>query len=346
MKKNEYTKIIDDIKAMPGVKETIWKNLITKKETGTSIRKWKYMAAGILGLCVLTCSLPTAAEGIRSLLMREVPHYESLTESVETNIFRETDGHIQVDVEELLSDGMAVYMTVKYTAIDDIGKQWLNEYELKQIAGIFDISLNPDMGDMTVNKTNYSYGTIELTDRATENERLFFLKMESSSRDYLSGNGIFTFPLTNGPQKAILDISGNIEIHSYELSNEESPSELYTPSFIEISPMSFVIYAHNHGVFERETDGDYSMERWLMPPEEINALEKNSYFIMSDGRKEILPPGGHTTTYPKPENLNSDVVLYYGLFLEYGENNQITAKTIDPAEIDAVIINGVRYEFE
>lgn len=346
MKKSEYKKVMDDIGAMPGVKEEIWEKLKAGKAADRPRRGWRYAAAAVIGLCVLTCSYPAVAAGIRSLLVREMPYYGEVAQSVETGIFTETDGHVQVSVEELLSDGMGVYMTVKYMAQDEAGRKWLKEYEPKQVMGSFDLSLVPDMGDMTVSKTNYSYATMELTDQAGEEERLFLVKMESSSRDYEAGKGIFYFPMTEGRQKTVLDISGNVEVRAFKLSDEESPSQLYTPSFIEISPMSFVIYAYNHGVFERKTEGDYSMERWLMSPEEIDALEANSYFIMKDGSKEMLPPGGHTTTYPKVENLNSDVVLYHGMFHEYTEQGNAVAKIMNLDEMEAVVINGVRYEFE
>jgi hypothetical protein len=109
--------------------------------------------------------------------------------------------------------------------------------------------------------------------------------------------------------------------------------------------MSFVIYAYNHGVFERKEEGDFTVERWLMPPEEIDALEDNSYFVMTDGTKEMLPPGGHTTTYPKAENLNSDVVLYHGMFVDNTIDGGAVAKLMNLDEIEAVVIAGVCYEF-
>lgn len=346
MKESEYKKVMDEIKARPGVKEEIWERLIEESQTKHPGKVWKYAVAAVAGLCVMICSYPAVASGIRSLLMREMPYYNEVAQSVEEGIFSETDGHILVSVEELLSDGMGVYMTVKYTAQDETGKQWLKEYEPKQVMGSYDLSLVPDMGDWTVSKTNYSYATMELADHAGEEERLFLVKMESSSRDYEAGKGIFYFPMTEGRQETVLDISGNVEVRAFKLSDEESPSQLYTPSFIEISPMSFVIYAYNHGVFERKTEGDYSMERWLMPAEEIDALEDNSYFVMKDGSKEMLPPGGHTTTYPKAENLNSDVVLYHGMFVDYTEKGNPVAKIMNLDEIEAVVIGGVRYEFE
>lgn len=346
MKECEYRKVLDDIEAKPGVKEEIWRNLTEEKVVNCSQKRWRYAVAAVIGLCVLTCSYPAVAAGIRSFLVREMPHYKELEPSVEEGLFSETDGHIRVSVEELLSDGMGVYMTVKYAAQDETGKQWLKEYEPKQVMGSYDLSLVPDMGDMTVNKTNYSYATTELTDRAGEEERLFLVKMESSSRDYAAGKGIFYFPMTEGRKETVLDISGNVEVRAYKLSQEESPSRLYTPSFIEISPMSFVIYAYNHGVFERKKEGDVTRERWLMPPEEIDALEANSYFVMKDGSKEMLLPGGHTTTYPKEENRNSDVVLYHGMFQEYTTQGNPVAKIMNLDEIEAVVINGVRYEFE
>ena len=237
-----------------------------------------------------------------------------------------------MSVEELLSDGVVVNMTVKYTALDETGKQWLENFELTDT----NLCLDPYMLDTTEYGTNYGRGTEELTDQATENERVFFLQLESSSRDYSEAKGKFLFPLTQSKEEVLLDISGNLEISSFKLKAETEASEYYTPTYVEISPMSFVIYAKEHGVIEKVISDNKPMEMWMLPDKEIVSLESKSYFIMKDG-SELKPDSGwHNTTYPKTENMYSDLMLYSSTFSE----------VMNVDDFEALVINGVWFEFE
>jgi len=137
---------------------------------------------------------------------------------------------------------------------------------------------------------------------------------------------------------------GTTELTDYAKENERifmlqiEASRYYTPTCIEISPMSFVIYAKEHGVIEGET--------WVLPHEEIESLEKNSYFIMKDGSHKIPGSGAHNMTQPKPENMNSDLMLYSTAFTDYSESSMGIPKLMNVDDFEAVVINGVRFEFE
>ena len=74
-------------------------------------------------------------------------------------------------------------------------------------------------------------------------------------------------------------------------------------------------------------------------------LLKKSYFIMKDGSKEPLNNGWHNTTHAKEENMNSDVILYSNQFMDSTEMIPTTPKLMDVEEFEAVVINGVRFEF-
>ncbi len=353
MKKSEYRKAVEMIKPDEGVKEVIWEEIVNENtelvKKSSKVRKgcvWGYVGAALVLICVVGVSAPVVASEIRSLILRETPSYEPLSDAIETSVFTKSDEHIQVTVEELLSDGVVVDMTVKYTALDEIGKQWLAAFEVGSDQYIFSINLKPHMSNTIEYGVNFSYGTVELKDRATETERVFLVGLQTSGRTYSDNLGVFTFPLTETTETTMLDISGNVEIRSFQLQGEGVASEYYTPTYIEISPMSFVIYANNHGVYERIQEGDYRKEKWLLPDEEIDSLEKNSYFVMKDGSVEQLPPGAHNATHSKPENMYSDVMLYSERFHNYSDDYQAIPKIMNLDDFEAVVINGVRFEFE
>ncbi len=118
-----------------------------------------------------------------------------------------------------------------------------------------------------------------------------------------------------------------------------------TPTCTELSPLSFVIYAKNHGVFERAEAGSYSWEHWLLPDAEHESLVKNSYFILKDGSRQAIDYGWCNATHANADNMYSDVMLYSNQFMDCTEVIPSTPKLMDLEEFEAVVINGMRFEF-
>ena len=349
MRKEDYVNVIEQITPEEEVKKEIWNRV--SQSTGTqkktiAFKKWGLVAAVLAIVCVAGVYAPTAVAEIRSHILRETPSYGPLADAVETAIFSKADEHICVTVEELLSDGVVVEMTVKYTALDRTGKKWLEKMDTGIAQGEYKMNIQPCMINTIEYGVNYSYGAMELEEQATETERVFLLGFQASGRTYTDHQGVFTFPMTETTEEVLLDVSGNVEIRSFALKGAEAASEYYTPTYIELSPMSFVIYAQNHGVFERSQNDNYYEEKWLMPEEEIDALEANSYFIMKDGSREPLPQGAaHNTTHAKEDNLYSDVMLYSECFYSEPKEYRPSPEIMNLDEIEAVVINGVRFEF-
>jgi len=86
-----------------------------------------------------------AVSGINSLILQENEGYNSVGEKIETGIFVKADEHVQVSVEELLTDGMIARMTVKYTALDKKGQKWLEEFKVSTPEGNYALSLKAYM---------------------------------------------------------------------------------------------------------------------------------------------------------------------------------------------------------
>ncbi len=349
---NDYIKAIDKIVPDENAKDEIKKNLFSPEAQNTPVTMkkiksapaWKGLAAAIAVVCVVGVSVPVIAAGIRSLIINRTPSYAPLTSSIETSVYTQSDEHVKMSVEEMLSDGKVVNMTVKYTALDDAGKQWLKDLAVDNDS----LYLKPAMFEIPGHRTNFSWGTEELTDYASEDERVFMVELSADSRDYSDAKGVLSFPMTESPEEVMLDISGNVEIRSFMLESNEKASDYYTPTYIEISPMTFVIYAENHGVYERiisGENGEYTSETWLLPDKELDSLEKNSYFILKDGSKEYLYAGAHSATEAKEENHYSDVMLYSSNFIDSSDSMGGTPKLVNLDDFDAIVINGVRFEF-
>jgi len=59
-----------------------------------------------------------------------------------------------------------------------------------------------------------------------------------------------------------------------------------------------------------------------------------------------LPHGAHNATSPKEQNMESDLVLYSGMFYEDADGFFSKPKTMDLDEIEAIVINGVYFSLE
>lgn len=341
MKKSEYIKAMENIKPKPGVKEEIWEKLNAETKEDSKQGGWRYAVVTLLVLCVAAFSLPAVASGIRSLILQKMPSYESMEAKIETGIFTKSDEHLQMTVEEILSDGMCVYLTVCYTALDDAGRIWLSEYESSGSQYDMNLNLKPYIEDYTVSATNYSWRTVESEEVAQENERRFLLILETTSRDYDSGKGVLRYPMSDAVEETILEIDGNAEVLSFELSGKEAVSELYQPTYMEISAMSYVIYAKNFGVYERTEN----TEKWLMPDEEFDALEETC-LIMKDGSRYQVKNISSCTTTSKETNNHSDLVLMSGMFCESKEDGTEIPVLMDPNAVVGVEIKGVYYELK
>ena len=346
MKKEEYLAAINQIAPKENVKEELRDKLFTVKEAPhrKPAYRWGLIAAAFAVICLGTLSVPAVASGIRSFILNKFPSYSQITDAIDNAVYSQSDEHILMSVDELLSDGIVVNMTVRYTALDKEGEAWLASVNPSQNSGPDQLYVKPYMPNTVEYGTNCSYGTQELTEQATKTERLFLLEFVSSSRDYYGDTAVFTFPMTDGQQTTRLDVSGNLDIRTYTLHAKEPASEYYTPTCIELSPLSFVIYAKNHGVFERAEDGESYWEKWLLPDEEYDSLVKNSYFILKDGSRQAIDYGCCNATHANEANMYSDVMLYSNQFMDYTETFYGEPKLMDIDEIEAVVINGVRFE--
>jgi len=342
MNKKDFNNAIDTILPTNGIKEDIWDNIQISKRKSHTTKTWLSLAASLVFICMIIYSIPVIAAEIQSRLLEKMPTYEPLAEHIETNIFSKTDDHLSITVDELLSDGMAVYMFVHYTALDDIGREWLSEYSCPYQGYDPKLNLQPYIEDYSKSSANYSFPTFEQTELATENERYFIVAFESTSRDYNSKQGIFNFPMIDKNESTIIDVSSNIEILSYELHSDERISEIYQPTYVELSPMSFVIYAKNNGVYEQIGN----RETWLMTHEELELLEQTSYLLMEDGSKYQIINSASCTTYPKETNHYSDLVLLSGFFKEYTDDYINKPLLIDPQKVIGIEIKGTSYLFK
>lgn len=359
MKQEEYRKTVEQIKADSDVKERIWeeieerkvegkkKNKESDKKLGDKVNQRRlaplYWAAALLVVCGLFFTVPVVASEIQSWIIKMKPEYNSVSDKIETGVYSKSDGHVAMTVVELLSDEQNVYMTVKYEALDKEGEKWLAEENFVPSQGgdlrfcIYPYMEEENWGEHLV---NWAYDSREFTELATDTERWFYLYYEASSRDYHSGQGKFVYPMSEGYEETYLDTTGNVDVFLYELTGGTSPNEYYQPTNIQLSELSYTIYAMQNGVYTRETSETHTAGYWYLPDEELNKIHSSIYFVMEDGEKIQPDSGWMNGAAPCQENGYSNLVLSSNIF------EQELMENIDIEKIVGVEIQGVYYDIQ
>ncbi len=227
---------------------------------------------------------------------------ENITSEIQTDIFSDTDGHVSVTIEQLVSDGRHVHAAVHYEALDEVGQEWLSKDESFGITkdyvnGINQLLKIESFADNGM-AYNWSAGSTELKAYRTENERFFYSVAEFCQDvwDKDSFGAVFTYPTSTGIRTADIDVTVTMEIRGYKIIGDSVSSKYMTPVYLDISPLSYSLYAEvSDGVFmeEKLPDGGYR-RRLGVPFEEYMAevTDKELSLVFANGEKLVLPRFG------------------------------------------------------
>ena len=221
---------------------------------------------------------------------------ENLLNEIQTNVFEDSDGHVKVMVEQLISDGRYVHAAVHYQAIDEVGRKWLSGEPFGVGVNASHQIIHIQCDDKDYGGSS-SYGSHENKAYRTETDRYFYLVSDFYDavwdNDKLSG--YMQYPMTDGSRRADIAIESTMEIKRFNVAGDERCSKYLTPTYIEISPLSYALYAHDdHGLVASELlpSGGYSMYTTI-PFEEYNTeiLQKDKYLVMNNGERILLANG-------------------------------------------------------
>lgn len=270
MKQTKYFEAIEQISVSEEKQEEVWKAVLDRTEAGNkkkrSIPRWRGAAAAAVIVCVLAVSGTAFADDIQEFFKGILTQNENVKNDVEENVFSDTDGHVSMQVEELLSDEMVILATIRYEALDATGQEWLASFDPEVPFNAEDpadwndaiLQMEPDsQGNTVENGVNCSVGCEALKEYTTEKEKIFFLNIQASESAPALEQVILTYEMTDKLYTATLDTSTNVPVYEYDLSlrNHEAVSKYYTPTVLRISKLSYCVYGFNHGLYE-----DYSNE--------------------------------------------------------------------------------------
>jgi len=325
--------------------------------------KWLKVAAVAAALCCVFV-MTAFAEEIGSLFDGLFVKDEIVAQTVLTGVYTDNDGHVNMAVEELLSDGIAARVVVRYQALDQQGKDWLdslsNPSDTLDPNVFFGLNIRPAFKDWNTFEygVNWSYGAYELEDLRTETERCFVATMGSDRSGWGTNDVEFTYGMTDGKKNTLLNISTDIEKKVIDLDAPEDSDKLYTPLKATITPLSFVIEGEEDGIIdsriEQGANGENYYYQSVVNEEEID----NLYLHLTDGSWINLLAPSEYNLYGEQygDAVKPGTVIHDGAWLlcagnnSSGENSFIIAGThfMNPIDISSVAgfkLDGVYYEF-
>ncbi len=231
---------------------------------------------------------------------------EHLLLNVVTDYYTDKDDHVHLAVEEYITDGQRAFLTVRYTALDDEGKEWLDGFAPKYS----ELCIYPYI------PITGGFGNREIEEYRTETERCYYLQfnVDSVETDQL----LFIYSMTEGTRTKIFTLDENtVRRKLYKLVGEGSPTELYQPTCIALSELDYTIYGKNIGLYEYyvDRDGNTQMASFVTA-EQVEMMRKIPiYFVYQDGRKRRIfwTVGTGGDVVPTEENGYSDTTIASGI---------------------------------
>ncbi len=296
---NEIKKAFDSLAPTPEQKSRILAGIKKRAagETGTKPArkgvKWLRVAAVAAALCCVF-AMTAFAEEIGGFIAGIFTNDAVVGEEVRTYVYRDTDGHVEMTVEEVLSDNSTIRMVIHYRALDDEGAQWLSTLELYggdpewyNENWYFRLSADPAPGSRAAGGMTGAY---ELEDMRTETERRFVLLMELASDDW--GTAVLMkYGMTDGSRETEIDVTGNLEKRVYTLDSVQTPGKPYRPTSVSVTPLTVTVYGENLGAFyykEFETPYGIYSEIGPLSDEPIGSMSVK----FRDGSEMVMFRGG------------------------------------------------------
>lgn len=336
---NEFNKAMDKICPSEQQKNRMFDKALAMAEDDApkTVRrpKLKIIAASIIAAAALVGTTTVFADEIKSAFYKFFSDDSTISQDIIENIYEDSDGHVDFSVSRIVSDKINTYAIVKYTALDDVGEEWLsNRFASFDIIGKAEDMLNrglfikPD--DSTDAHISYMFGITdeEITDITEENSRVF--KISCTSADVVLNSDCvkIEYVMTSGKmRRALLDVSESIELTDIKLDRSIAADKLYIPAGVKLSPLGLMIYGENNGLYETSEDGN---SMWSTSDERLDSVKiirKDGSYIKYSNFISLCPVIGEGKGY--------DIALFSTFFKE----------PVDIADIDGVEINGVFYEF-
>jgi len=257
----EFNEAMDKICPSDEQKSRMFDNALSMAEaSSTSVKKrpkMKVIAVSLIAAAAMVGTTTAFADEIKTAFYNFFKDDSTISEQIIENIYEDTDGHVDFSVSRIVSDKMNTYAIVKYTALDETGKKWLDKrFASFDIVGKAEDILNrglyiePD--NYEDHYVNFSFGLNdeEITDSDEDNSRVFKLSCNSNDVVFDSDYVKVRYVMSSGEERyARLNVSESVELIDIKLDSSIAADRLYTPTGVKLSPLGIMVYGKDKGWF-------------------------------------------------------------------------------------------------
>lgn len=344
--KQTYKKMQESLLPSKEKQEELWEAIQKKANEKEQKHRIHFSVkfAGGIAAAIIACAFCLPQTGIAASMTRFFMTSFSKNAEIELdiqhNIYEVTDGHVKMQIQDMLTDGACVYLAICYEALDEEGKIWLSLQDFEGAQSIkFEITQ-----DYIKQTTGWSEGLREQKSLATDDKRYITYEFEDFSGNFILTDmtQILLFPMCQNQGRAEIKLSCNLETVSYRLVGDKSPSDWYIPKYLSASKLSYTIW----GSSQNKDEYIRYISTWEPIPDPPTII-----FTTKDGREVC---GSTLSGDMLPEYLAIDV-LDYIVSGGHFENENSTATqgpdglqfnniTINPDELIGLTIDGVYYD--
>ena len=337
----KFNEVMDTICPSDEQKDRMFDNAVMMAETDSpksgSRPKIKTIVAGIIAAAVMAGTTTAFAAEIKLALYSFFNDDSEISEEIIKNIYEDTDGHVVFSVSKIVSDKINTYAIVRYTALDDIGKEWLsNRFTSFDILGKEDDMLNRGLYIEPDNYSNhyvgFSFGLNdeEITDTVEENTRVFKISCNAADVVFNSNCVKIKYVMSTGENRsALINVSESLELRDIKLDSSIAADKPYIPTGVKLSSLGIMIYGENNGLYDYSLENGYSV--WSTC-DEISVSVK------------IVTKDGSDVIYKNAMSLGS--VIEDGKDYEVQIFTTFFEEPIDPDNIAGIELDGVYFEFK
>ena len=352
--KEQYNRFMDNLTPERSDEE-LFTTVLARAEKRENIKMTekkilkKAVMIPIAAAMAITLSIAGGAaiySGFSHLRQSEIAQSPEVAQSIQTEVFSDSTEHIKMTVEEYVSDGISAYATVKYEALDEIGKEWLSykrfDHEL--------LCLKPcsvKYGSRFAG-VSHSYGNFEIEEMRTESERYFYIEMNCNGDAYDNGIVLIYSTGMGGSLCEQPMEKCTVETKVFALSSDEQASEYFTPTHLKISDLSYVIYGMQNGIYESWRNENGNGVKSILPEEDKNALYDNLTIkiVTENGEKiDLEKSWAFGSQDPAEGNFYTDLKICSSNYTRVDcEENKWVNYSMEIGGITGVEINGVYFE--
>jgi len=336
---NEFNKAMDSIHPSQQQKNRMFERAVAMAEENSpkAVRrpKLKIITASIIAAAALVGTTTVFADEIKSVFYKFFNDDSVISEEIIENIYEDSDGHVDFSVSKIVSDKINTYAIVKYTALDDVGEEWLNNrFASFDIVGTAEDMLNrgifikPD--DSTDTRVSYMFGISdeEITEEHEENSRVF--KVSCNAADVVLNSDCvkIEYVMTSEEMRwTLLDVSESLELTDIKLDSSYAADKPYIPTGLKLSPLGIMIYGENNGLYETSENGDSTWTTSDEGLDSVKIIRKDGSAVKYSAYLSLCSVNGEEKDY--------DIAIFSTFFKE----------PVDSTDIAGVEIDGVYYEF-